>query len=128
MAVSRPLSGMRYQKRPWLGCRHAPQTPSISFSLIIACGSPAPARTSSPLPTQAVLDGLQTRARAAVHLVLFDHRLRLVGAEAHVFPDAQEVDVGGILEPLTRLHDRAQRAGLPARDEPRVVLAAGRRP
>src|SRR5215475_13296102 len=26
---------------------------------------------------------------------------------------------------LTRLHDRAQRAGLPAVDEPRVVLAAG---
>ena len=39
MAESSPLSGMRYQKRPWLGWRHAPQTPSISFSLTMACGS-----------------------------------------------------------------------------------------
>src|SRR5213075_1136963 len=36
MAESSGLSGMRYQKRPWLGCRHAPHTPSISFSFTIA--------------------------------------------------------------------------------------------
>src|SRR5712664_2328255 len=61
MAESMAPSGMRYQKRPWLGCRHAPHTPSISFSLIIACGSYAPSLTSSHRPRKSIWDGSSNR-------------------------------------------------------------------
>jgi len=39
MAENIALSGMQYQNRPWLSYKHEPHTPSISFSLTIACGS-----------------------------------------------------------------------------------------
>src|SRR5712692_958330 len=65
---------------------------------------------------------LQTGPPDTVHLVLLDHRLRIVRGEPDVFPQAQEIDLGGILEPLSRLHHRAQGADLQPVDEPRVVL------
>src|SRR2546427_4131581 len=70
---------------------------------------------------------LQARAPDAVHLVLFDHRLRLVGTGPHVLPQAEEIDLGRVLEALSRLHHGAPRARLLAVDEPRVVLPARRR-
>src|SRR6266850_5043267 len=66
MAVSIALSGMRYQKRPWLGCRHEPHTPSISFSLTIACGSYAPSLTSSHVPRKSICDGSSNRWPACI--------------------------------------------------------------
>src|SRR6266849_10680326 len=66
MAERRPLSGMRYQKRPWLGCRHAPHTPSISFSLIIAWGSYPPSLTCSHVPRKSICEGSSNRWPACI--------------------------------------------------------------
>ena len=67
---------------------------------------------------------LQARAPHAVHLVLLDHRLGIVGAEPDVFPRAEEIDLRRILEPLSGLHHGAQGAGLLTVDEPGVEFAA----
>src|SRR5207247_7483448 len=59
------------------------------------------------IPEEA-LARLQTRAPYAVHLVLFDHRVGTVRAEADAVPGAEAVDLRGLREPLTRLDHRAQ--------------------
>src|SRR2546421_1722888 len=60
------LSGMRYQNSPWLGCRHEPHTPSISFSFTNACGSYAPSLTSSHVPRKSICDGSSNRCPACI--------------------------------------------------------------
>src|SRR5215510_3589284 len=66
---------------------------------------------------------LQARAPHAVHLVFLDHHLGVVGAQAHVLPRAEEVDLRGIFEALPGLHHGAERADLLSADHPRVELA-----
>src|SRR5438094_735803 len=60
----------------------------------------------------------------AVHLVLLDHRLRFVGAEANVLPHPEKIDLRRVLEPLSGLHHGAERADLLSVDDPRVELTA----
>ncbi len=63
-AESSSLSGRRYQNRPWLGCRHAPQTPSISSSSTMAWGSYAAFLTSSHTPRKSIDAGSSNRLPA----------------------------------------------------------------
>src|SRR5207237_8742895 len=67
---------------------------------------------------------LQAGAPHPVHLVLFDHRVRIVRAEPDTVPRAEEVDLRRVLEALARLDHRAERPRLLPVDEPRVELAA----
>src|SRR6267154_13234 len=70
---------------------------------------------------------LQHRAPDAVFFVFNEHRSRVVGALADIFPDAEEVDLRGVFKALPGLHDGAQRADLLAFQHPGVVFAARRR-
>ena len=69
---------------------------------------------------------LQHRAPDAVFFVFDEHRSRVVGALADIFPDTEEINLRGVFEALPRLHDGAQRADLLAFQHPGVVFAARR--
>src|SRR2546426_1519153 len=87
-ALSSSVSGRRYQKRPWLGCKHAPQTPSIPVhGEFLQHGLGLVCRLSDVLPHTEEVD----RRGVFEALARLDHR-------AHR-PDADAIDVPGIVLP-----------------------------
>src|SRR5262249_7274726 len=61
---------------------------------------------------------LQNRAPDAVLLVLTQHRIGGVGALTHILPETEEIDLRGIVEALSGLHDGAQGADLHTVENP----------
>ena len=58
---------------------------------------------------------LQHRTPDAVFLVFDEHRVGVIGTLADILPEAEKIDLRGILEALPGLHHRTQRADLLAR-------------
>src|SRR6516162_8289724 len=67
---------------------------------------------------------LQAGTPHAVLFILGDHVMRVVGALADILPDAEEIDLRGVLEALPGLHHCTQGANLHAAKRPGVIFAA----
>src|SRR5438105_8844054 len=69
---------------------------------------------------------LQARTPDAVFFILTDHRVWVVAALADILPDAEEIDLRGVLEALPGLHDRPKGTDLHPVEHPGVIFPAGR--
>ena len=72
------------------------------------------------------LAGLQARAPDPVFFIFADHRIGVVAALADILPDAEEVDLRGVFEALSGLHDGPEGSDLHAAEHPGVVFPASR--